>query len=300
MGDAASAGGGAMISIIVPAHNEEAVIARGLRALTEGAAAGELEVIVACNGCTDRTAEIARSFGGPVRVIEVERASKIAALNAADAVARGFPRFYVDADVVLPLESVRRIAAVLESGKVLFATPELRMDLSRTTWAVRAFYRVWTELPYNREAGAVGTGVYALSRAGRARFGEFPDVIADDGFVRFSFAPEERATVSGAWAFVDAPRTLSGLIRIKTRTRLGQYQLRTSYPTRRSLESKSFGLLLSSILRRPFMWHCLPAYALVNVIARCCARQQVRVTDRVPWARDSSARMLSRGYASRV
>ena len=65
-----------MISIVVPARNEGLVIARTLRAMTTGAAPGEIDVIVVCNGCTDDTADIARSFGPPVRVIETEVGSK--------------------------------------------------------------------------------------------------------------------------------------------------------------------------------------------------------------------------------
>src|SRR3954470_11754775 len=55
----------AIISVVVPAHDEEQVITRCLRALTGGTAAEEVEVIVVCNGCSDRTADVARRFGGP-------------------------------------------------------------------------------------------------------------------------------------------------------------------------------------------------------------------------------------------
>jgi len=158
-----------MLSVIIPAHNEEAVLGRCLRAIVTDAAPGELEVIVACNGCTDRTAEIARDFGPPVRVIEIPQASKVAALNAADEAATGFPRFYVDADVIVDLASLRAMAAVLERGEALLVAPKLRMDLSKTTWPVRAYYRVWMSLPYNQVM--VGAGAYGLSRGGRARFG---------------------------------------------------------------------------------------------------------------------------------
>src|SRR3954468_3654219 len=98
-----------MISVIVPAHNEEAVIGQGLRALTEGARAGELEVIVVCNGCRDATAKVAAAFGEPVKVIETDVASKTHALNLGDAAAGGFPRIYVDADVALSLDGVRAL-----------------------------------------------------------------------------------------------------------------------------------------------------------------------------------------------
>jgi glycosyltransferase involved in cell wall biosynthesis len=283
-----------MISVIIPAHNEEAVIASGLRSLLDGAQPGELEVIVACNGCTDRTAEIARGFGEPVRVIEISQASKTAALNAADLVATSFPRFYVDADVRINLAAIRRMANVLDSGGALMVTPELRMDLGETSWPVRAFYRVWTALPYNNVGGAVGTGVYALSRSGRARFQSFPDVVADDGFVRFAFAQHERAVVQGAVSEVDPPRCLGSLIRIKTRARLGQYELRKRLFGSSFSDSEVAGSPLGVFLRRPSLWPHLPVYLAVNLIARWRALRQIRVKVRPAWERDETTR-LDRG-----
>ena len=96
-------------SVVIPAHNEDAVIERCLDALFTGIAAEELDVIVVCNGCTDDTAERARQLPYPVRVLELERAHKPAALRAGDAAALVLPRLYLDADVVLPGESARRV-----------------------------------------------------------------------------------------------------------------------------------------------------------------------------------------------
>ncbi len=278
-----------MISVIVPAHNEEAVIARGLRAIVTGAAPGELEVIVACNGCTDRTAEIAASFGPPLRVLNVPVASKIGALNAADEVASGFPRFYVDADVVLDLASIRKMAGVLERGDVHFATPTLQMDVDGTGWLTRAFYRVWTSLPYNSERGAVGTGVFALSKGGRSRFGTFPQVIADDGFVRALFSPSERATVSGATVVVTAPRSFHGLLKIQTRGRLGCLDLQSRYPDLPVLDHKDSAGLFFFMACRPALWPHIPCYLLINAWTRRRAHAQLRAGLRA-WERDESSR----------
>ena len=78
-------------SVVIPAHNEAAVIRRCLDALLTGVAPSELDVVVACNGCTDDTANIVRSSWPAVRVIEVAQAAKPAALRAADEVLSVFP-----------------------------------------------------------------------------------------------------------------------------------------------------------------------------------------------------------------
>ena len=162
-----------MISIIVPACNESSVITRGLAAMAEGANPGELEIIVVCNGCSDDTAEVARRFGNPVTVLETNEPSKVNALNLGDRAAHGFPRFYVDADVVLTLESIREIADWLAKGTTLAAAPTIRLDLSRCSWPVRAFYEIDCRMPSHLD-GIGGSGVYALTEAGRKRFAEFP------------------------------------------------------------------------------------------------------------------------------
>ena len=68
-------------SVVVPAHDEAAVIADRLGHLT-GALGPDVELVVVANGCSDRTAEVARTVPG-VRVVELPVAAKAAALNAA-------------------------------------------------------------------------------------------------------------------------------------------------------------------------------------------------------------------------
>lgn len=50
-------------SVIVPAHNEELLLPRGLRAIdaAAGHVEGDVQVIVVANRCTDATVDIARS-----------------------------------------------------------------------------------------------------------------------------------------------------------------------------------------------------------------------------------------------
>src|SRR4029453_18220962 len=139
-------GGGQMtarMSVVIPAHDEEAVIGRLLDGLVGDAHSDELEIVVVANGCTDATVEVARSYGGPVSVVEVEQASKIAALEAGDQEAVTFPRAYVDADVVIDVPTLLALADALDrpSGP-LVASPRLDVDAASASWPVRAHYRI--------------------------------------------------------------------------------------------------------------------------------------------------------------
>ncbi len=129
-------------SVVIPAHNEEAVIGRCLSSLMDGAPPGELEVLVVCNGCDDRTADVARQSAPNATVLEIPVASKVAALNAGDEHASYFPRFYVDADVELSYQALVSVARVLTEGGVLCAAPKPLFDLKARPWSVRAFYAV--------------------------------------------------------------------------------------------------------------------------------------------------------------
>jgi glycosyltransferase involved in cell wall biosynthesis len=281
-----------MISVIIPAHNEERVIARLLEALTDGHAPGELEIIVVCNGCSDDTASVARGFGAPVQVIETDVASKVHAINLGDAAAHGFPRVYSDADVVMSLASVRDLAQALSGGRWLAAAPRVEtLFLPGTAWSVRAYYRFWMALPFVQE-GMMAAGVYAVSEAGRKRWDILPDVIADDGYFRLLFGSDERTEVQTALSSVRAPAAFADLIRIKTRSRLGVAQLHARFPElyAREKRTKRYGRALWAIARQPGLYPCAFPFLVVSVISRLRARQQARRAEGYLWERDRSSR----------
>ena len=175
-----------------------------------------------------------------------------------------------------------------EAG-ALAAAPVMRMRFLAAPWTVRAFYRVWQQLPYVQE-GMIGVGVYMLSEVGRARFGEFPDIIADDGYIRRLFKPNERIRVSECYSIVTAPQTLWGLIKIKTRSRLGGYQLNDAFPELLANEPKEYGSALLALAKVPSLWPSLAIYALVNIVARLRANRMYRQGILKVWERDDSSR----------
>ncbi len=280
-----------MISIIIPAHNEASVIQRCLTAMTTGALPGELQILVVCNGCTDHTADLARDFHPSVRVLETPLPSKSHALNLGDAAAGSFPRFYVDADVVLPLESIRRLASHLNQNLSLAAAPRPSFDLDGCTWPVRDFYFINTRLPSASE-GIGGSGVYALSHAGRLRFTAFPPITADDGFIRLQFQTHERATLSDCHSIVYAPRTLRDLIAIKTRSHFGTRQLRLFAPSLWSNVGPGNARALLRLSAHLTLWPALAVYCFVKFAARCRALRQLRQSHPPAWERDNTSRPL--------
>ncbi len=210
-------------SVVIPAHDEAAVIARTLAGLAPLAAAGRLEVVVSCNGCTDATAEIARGFEGIV-VVETEVPSKVAALNAADTVARCWPRLYLDADIELSSEGVRGLFCVLAANPATRAVrPALRYDTEGATFLVRSYYRARARSSATTPA-LWGAGAYALSRVGRDAFGQFPDLTADDVFVDRQFESAAKEVVATVAAVVRTPRTLEGLVAVLRRTYRGNQE----------------------------------------------------------------------------
>lgn len=280
-----------LLSVVIPAHNEEAVIGDCLGALLGGAEPGELDVVVVCNGCSDGTEQRAAGFGPDVRVLATPVGSKPLALNLGDAAARTFPRLYVDADVVLPTAAVRAIAGALADGRALVASAALEVDCSASSWAVRAYHRIWTRLPVVRE-GVLGRGVYALGERGRGRFEEFPDIVADDYFVHSLFAPGERVTVPGAVSRVRAPRTARDLVRRKTRVFAGNTELRSAPVGGVSGVAPSAASWLDVVRAEPRLLPDAPAYVAITLTAKARARLRLaRGTQR--WDRDDTSRVAT-------
>ena len=278
-----------MISVIVPAHNEASVIGRCLRSMLEGAEPGELEILVVCNGCTDETAAIAGSFGPPVRVLESPTASKNAALNLGHERATAYPRFFVDADIELPLESIRRVADVLRSGQIHGAAPRIRVDLREASWPVRAYYDIWLRTPYVRE-GMLGSGVYAISEEGGRRFDRFPDIIADDGFARLLFTPEERCSVDHAHFVMTPPRTLRSLIHINVRRRVGLFEMAEIHPETTRNEARHQRRAIFRLASDPGRWPGLIVYLYAKAACMLIYRWKAARGRQKEWNRDETSR----------
>ncbi len=293
-------------SIVIPAHNEGRVIGRLLDALLADPSSSGPDIVVVCNGCTDDTARVAAARGDRVRVVEIPTPSKHTALRVGDEHARGFPRLYVDADVVVGSADVRALAGALgRDPGLLAAAPGRDVPLTGCAWPVRAYYRVWQLLPAVRE-GLFGRGVIAVTEEGHKRIAALPPLMADDLAASLAFGPGERRVVEAARVVVRPPRTWADLIRRKVRAATSTAEFERFQATRdpagparpadgpdapAAPSARTGTSDLRALLRaRPMLVPEVAVFAAAALAARRGARRAIRDQDFSTWLRDESSR----------
>jgi cellulose synthase/poly-beta-1,6-N-acetylglucosamine synthase-like glycosyltransferase len=109
------------LSLIVAAHDEESVIAgKVANALALDYPRELLEIIVACDGCTDATARRAREAGADL-VLELPRGGKIRAQDAAVQRARGEILAFSDANAAWEPDAARELVGAFADPRVGYA-----------------------------------------------------------------------------------------------------------------------------------------------------------------------------------
>lgn len=105
-----------MVSFIIPAHNEERLLARTLTAIADAARSLALpfEIVVVDDASTDRTGAVAQEHGA--RVIEVRHRQIAATRNEGARAASGEMLVFVDADTTVDEAVVRSAVAAMREG----------------------------------------------------------------------------------------------------------------------------------------------------------------------------------------
>lgn len=265
------------LSILIPANNEEARIGACLDALLaqRGVPVGAaIEAIVIANGCRDATSGVARTRaagfaarGWSLVVVDRPEGGKIAALNAGDARASWDARLYLDADVVCAPDLLAGLLEVLARPGAVYAGARLVVAPCRSR-ASRLYARFWQRLPFNTR-GVTGAGLFAVNAEGRARWDNFPAIIADDAFVRSRFAPEERVRVEAdyLWPLSEGFRDL---VRVRRRQDAGVRELDALLPAgaERRPDRPGRGELLRLVLADPAGFAVYAAVAAATRIGR--------------------------------
>lgn len=201
------------VSVVVPAFNEEKIIAQSLAAMREACSAWEArgwewELIVCNNNSTDRTGELALAAGARVVFEPVNQIAR--ARNSGAAAATGDWLVFVDADSFPTERLFAKVADRIEEGRWIGGGCLVTMEempsagrvllgvwnwLSRITrWAAGSF--VFCEAKVFRELGGFSENLYAseevdfsqrLKKAGK-RYGRRMTIITEE---RLSTSPRK-------------------------------------------------------------------------------------------------------------
>jgi glycosyltransferase involved in cell wall biosynthesis len=157
------------LSVVVPAFNEERLLAGTLAAIRAAAVVFEAEgweLIVCDNNSTDRTAEIARAGGAQVGFEPHNQISR--ARNKGASAAAGEWLVFVDADSTPSRELFAELKEAIDSGRVLGGGATVAAD--EDVLSVRAVLACWNAMSRSLR-WAAGAFVFCEAAAFRAAGG---------------------------------------------------------------------------------------------------------------------------------
>lgn len=125
-----------MISVVIPAYNEEKTISACLESLKDQKTKRQFEVILVDNNSTDKTVTLARSFKEKLnlRIISEKTKGRGAARSAGFKAALGDVIFSTDADTILPADWIETFFTKLTNSKAVAVTSNNKIaDCGTTT-----------------------------------------------------------------------------------------------------------------------------------------------------------------------
>lgn len=159
------------VTIAFAAHDEEAVIGDKLRNLLAlEYPADRLEILIGCDGCTDRTAELARAAGDErVKVVEGPRSGKASVLSRIVPQAAGDVVVFTDANTMMEPGALYALVRRFRDPSVGAVVGRLRLyNRVRREYEESLYWKYETALKfYEGKHGCVlgaNGGIYAIRR----------------------------------------------------------------------------------------------------------------------------------------
>jgi cellulose synthase/poly-beta-1,6-N-acetylglucosamine synthase-like glycosyltransferase len=193
------------VAVIIAAYAEAAVIgARIANLRAQDYPAERLQIVVACDGSPDATAELARAAGADI-VLELARAGKVAAQDAAVRSADGALLAFSDANVQWAPDALRRLVDRFADptvgyvcGEVTFTSDEGATNQEGIYWRYELLLR-----RYESELASITAGNGAIYATRAEDYRELGPLMSHDISFPFTFvkrgrralfAPDARAT----------------------------------------------------------------------------------------------------------
>ncbi|MEM3088921.1 MAG: glycosyltransferase family 2 protein, partial [Candidatus Bathyarchaeia archaeon] len=243
-----------LLSIIVPAHNEEETIEKTIQSLLEADYPNK-EIIIVDDGSTDRTYELALSYArkGLIKLLKREKASgkKAVPVNYGLLFAKGDIVLIVDADTLIERNSLRQMIRPLSDPQVGAVSGNVRVANKQNLLTRLQAYEYLMAMEMGRRFQShVGTLMIIPGAFGAVRkrllqeAGAYDiDTMTEDFdiTVKIHKMKQKIRFVSEAIAWTFAPTTWRTWIRQRTRWTRGQLQTLLKH---RNLFFKSyFGLV---------------------------------------------------------
>lgn len=191
-----------VISVIIPAINEEETVVAAIRSAS--AAGRRVEIILADGGSTDRTVALARDCGA--KIVHSAR-GRAAQMNAGAACATGDILVFLHADSVLPPDFAVRIVSAFEHHDTALAAFRLSIDSPRRGihWIAQvANMRSRLGFPYGDQAFAVPAQLFR-------KLGGYSDIpIMEDFVLARQLRRHGAITILDATVVTSARRWLRG------------------------------------------------------------------------------------------
>jgi len=257
------------VSIVIAAYNEEGALGAKLASIAcLEYPRDRLEVVVASDGSTDSTAEIADSFAPiPVRVLRLPRGGKHLALNAAVAASSGEVIVFTDANSELARDSVRLLVQPLADPRVGGVAGDQRYRPGPGGGGERRYWDLDRILKRaESRAGNVISATGALYAVRRELFLPVPPGVTDDFVTSTAVIAQGFRLVFQEAAVVYEPVAESSALEFQRKVRVMTRGFRAVGIRRRLLNPAVSGFyavqLFSHKVLRRLVWAPLAAIAL--------------------------------------
>ncbi len=250
-----------LVSVIVPAYNEEAIITSSLQTLTEYMSALEdlyrWELVVVNDGSADRTGELADQFAstrGNVRVLHHHVNFRLGqALRYAFTVSRGDYVVVIDCDLSYAPEHIGRLLYTIQDtrARIVIASPYMAGGKTTNIPFVRGLASRWANRMLAFAAGGELSTVTGMVRVYDGRFLRSLNLKAMDTDINTEIiykARVLRARIVEIPAHLDWSFQSTGGMR-----RAGGLRMRRA----------TFSSLFSAFIFRPFLFFILPGLLLL-------------------------------------
>lgn len=267
------------VSVIVIAHNEEQSIGEKIEnMLALDYPEHDLQIIVGSDGSTDRTCEIARNYSNRgVQFLDLPRAGKAHALNAAVAAATGDILVFSDANSMFARDAIRQLVIPFGDDRVGGVAGDQRYrkqsdggsteDGERAYWNLDRLMKRWES-----QAGHVISATGAIYAIRRDLFQPVPDGVTDDFITSTRIILQGRRLVFAEEAAAYEPVASSRGVEFGRKVRVMTRGLRGVMMVRALLNPFQFGfyslqLFSHKVLRRLMVVPLILLFFLSGLLA---------------------------------